>query len=84
MASTRRRASTGFDIGTEKAEKVEQLLTEVKVQEDSKPDDQIELESQPKPDVCISPEPFFIATSRPIFPEPKKHPRNVPRTSRVK
>jgi hypothetical protein len=86
MASTRRRSSTGFDTSLEDIHEESQVLVEAgDVIEEG-----IIEEPTPEPVVVVEslqiapPPPITVATVQPNFPKPKRHPRNIPKFSRIK
>lgn len=87
MASTRRRSSIGFDTSLEDIHEESQVLVEAG---DVIEEDIIE-EPTPEPVVVVveslqiaPPPPITVATVQPNFPKPKRHPRNIPKFSRIK
>jgi hypothetical protein len=85
MASTRRRSSTGFDTSLEDIHEESQVLVEAG---DVIEEDIIE-EPTPEPAVVeslqiVPPPPVTVVTVQPNFPKPKRHPRNIPKFSRIK
>jgi hypothetical protein len=89
MASTRRRPSAGFDTPSEKIEetpevslqKEEEEVIEEVIAEESAPEPPVKEEP---PKVVTPPTPVTVATVQPKAPTTKRHPRNIPKFSRIK
>jgi hypothetical protein len=87
MASTRRRPSAGFDPSSESIDesskvstKEEDVIEEV-IAEEPTPEPPIVKEP---PKVVTTPTPITVVTAQPNTSKPKRHPRNIPKFSRIK
>jgi hypothetical protein len=86
MASTRRRSSTGFDTPLENIHEESQVLVEAGdvIEEDiieEPPSEPAVVESL---QIAAPTPPITVVTAQPNFPKPKRHPRNIPKFSRIK
>lgn len=89
MASTRRRPPAGFDTSPSSVEETitvseveEKVVEEVIVEE---PVLELPPVEEPPIAVIVAPvEPITTVVAQPVPPKPKKHPRNIPKFSRIK